>query len=303
MNDLLVAIRSALIADSTLLSLLPAADITTTYNKEAANYPCLVFGISGVSGVEGSADLKIAQVTFTAYSRTTKLATMQIISRVRDMFNNLPSAVSDASTYVHVSREQAGRDGYDSADETWIVSATYEMMYSASTFVAFTLVSGVVYADASSVSVDSSKKIADVTGNVSLETIFESVYRSEQNRFRNGVIYKSGITRITIQKMVFKPSSVNLIWSITRSASDTLADVTTAATSYTIGQASQPNSLQFLLHGTRSDNGKVIEIRANKAYCESMNIPFGTAGISMYDVAWTCLADGSNNVVKVSEEN
>lgn len=303
MNDILTAIRSALVADSTLLALVPAVDITTTYNKESANYPCMVFSVSHGGAYEGSTSLQKATIVFSAYSRTSKLAAMQIISRVRTLFNNLPNNVSDASIYVHVSVETDMADTYYERDDTWLVTATYEMLYAGSSYAAYSIASGSIYADATNVTAVAGKKIADFSGPVRYEVLFEKVLKSGQNRFHNGAFYKAGIAKVTLQKVAFLPASMYTIWSITRNAADTLADGSTTATSYKVTQSSQPNSLQFLFHGVRSDNGKQVEIRANKAYCESIVVPFGSTSVTVYDVTWLCLADSADNVIAIAEEN
>jgi len=162
---------------------------------------------------------------------------------------------------------------------------------------------GVIYADASDVTAVSGKKIANFTGPLVLDTGFEIIHQTEQERFAKAFYSHAGHVIIRISGVVFTEAALNLNYGITSNTSDTLADGSTAATSRTISQSIVPVVLQFLFQWTRTDSGKKMEIEADRAICPAMQIPFSRTDLAKYDAEWFCFGDASSNVVKISTEN
>ncbi len=103
--------------------------------------------------------------------------------------------------------------------------------------------------------------------------------------------------------MMFKASVVDLLWSITANTSGTLNDGVSSATTYQVSQSSCPSYLQVLFQMIKTDDGKKLEIEADKAVCQSLSIPFSKTDLSVFDCEWILLGDSSDNVVKVAVEN
>lgn len=303
MKNLFIAIRTQL-TDATLNAIVPLADITSSYNAQAAAYPCITLEISdGGAGLEISGVLR-ARLEIDAYSKLNEEELHTILERVRDLLHSQERAITDANTFVHViyeSKIEYGR--YDVVGRIWRARATYEVLYATSNLILITATSGAIYADDSDVTAVSGKEIAKFQGAISLDVAFTGKSQTESNRFAKAKWYSQGIALLTMEEVIFKAASLNKLWTIGYNASDTLADGATAATSYTVQQSSYPTYLQVLFQCVKSDDGKKLEIEADKAVCESFQIPFSTKELAIHRCRWSLLGDSSDNVVKVVVEN
>jgi len=303
MDSLVVAIRTAL-TDVTLNAIVLYLDITTTYSPESANYPCIVLGISA-----GGSQLDISGVTraslrIDVYSKTNKLHLYTIYNLVKGLLHNQERNVTTATRFIHVIYESDVQgDQYDSVNDVWQLTAFYEIVYSTSSVVITSGASGSIYADASDVTAVAGKKIADFRGPISLDVGFEKEANTDSHRFGKTVHYRAGIAVIRVRGVAYKPAIYNMVWGVTYNASGTLADDSTAATTYTITQTTKPTLMQFLFQGIRTDDGKKLEIEADRAYLERIDVPLRRSDVSVYDCEWVCLGDSSGNVVKVSVQN
>ena len=304
MDSLLKAIRTRLASDATLTTTVPAEDITSSFNVEYANYPCIVLGIEG-----GGSFLEISGVTkataiIDVYSDTNKQQLWTIYDQIKALLHNKERNITDSACVIHLIYESKVDDSqYDLARDVWHLTAQYEIMYSITGLSITTGASGSVYADDTSVSASPSKEIARFRGQVSLDVSFESAVCGGRDRFGKTVHYHTGLARLVFEEMMFKASVVELLWSITANGSGTLNDGTTSATTYQISQNSYPSYLQVLFQMTKTDDGKKLEIEAGKAVCQSLSIPFSKTDLSVFDCEWILLGDNSDNVAKVAVEN
>ena len=162
---------------------------------------------------------------------------------------------------------------------------------------------GTIKAATSNVS-DSSSQIAKFAGWVTLQTAFSRTARSEGERFVKDVYYGAGVGMLSFSDIHFQMDMLSTLWSITTNASGTLNDGSTAATTYTIGQSSKPQSLEILIQMTDKVTGKKIEIEAAKSYCEALLVGVPKNGyIATSDCVFYLLGDSSDNVVAVRMEN
>ncbi len=304
MDSLLKAIRTRLVSDATLTATVPANDITSSFNAEYADYPCIVLGIEG-----GGSFLEISGVTKATaivdiYSDTNKQQLWAVYNQVKALLHNQERSITDASCVIHLIYESKLDDSqYDLERDVWRLTARYEIMYSITGLSITTGASGSVYADNTSVSANPSKEIARFRGQVSLDISFESAVCGGRDRFAKTVHYHTGLARLVFEEMMFRASVVDLLWSITTNGSGKLNDGTTSATTYQVSQSSYPSYLQVLFQMTKTDDGKKLEIEAGKAVCQSLSIPFSKMDLSVFDCEWILLGDNSDNVVKVAVEN
>ena len=304
MDALLKAILDTLQADATLIALVPAADITGSYNAESANYPCVVVGVEAGGSLTEATGITRVTAVFDVYADTTKLAAWAIYDRIKALVHDECRALTDTSVLVHIFHEKFVEDSqYDLANDVWRLTARYDVLYSTTSVVAFSIEDGTIYAHASAVSADAAKKVADFSGILALDIAFLSTARTEQERFTKTLWFQKGAAFVEVERVVFKPASFNLLWGVTYNASDTLNDGETAATSYKITQSTTPSFLQFLFQGTLTSTGKKIEIEALNAVVEALQIPFSKAALSEHRCRWQCLGDTSSNVLKVAVEN
>ena len=162
---------------------------------------------------------------------------------------------------------------------------------------------GRVYAATAGVTASDANEVGEFAGPVWLQLHFRGVERREQERFTTGILYPMGLAVITFAEMAFSLSQLELLWGISSNASDTLADGSTAATSYTIAQGTSPQALEVLFQMTDRDTGKKVEVFSSKAYCPILDIGLPKHGLlKLPDVVWH-LVSSSSNIVKVSKEN
>jgi len=53
----------------------------------------------------------------------------------------------------------------------------------------------------------------------------------------------------------------------------------------------------------RADDGKKLEIEADRAICQNLMVPFSNKDFSVFNCEWILLGDNLENVVKVLMEN
>ena len=304
MDILLKAVRTRLTSDATLINIVAADDIISSYNAEYTNYPCISLGIEAGGSFSEISGVTRTTMVIDVYSRTNKQELWVIYDRIKTLLHNQERYITNVSRVVHLIHEVKVDDNqYDLARNVWHLSAQYEILYSITGLSITTGANGAVYADETSVSAISEKEIAKFRGQVSLDISFESEMHSGQDRFGETLYYHTGIARLTFEEMMFKPSSLNLLWDINANSSGTLNDGSTSATIYQVSQSSYPSYLQVLFQMTKTDDGRRLEIEADRAVCQSLNIPFSKSDLSVINCEWILLGDSSRSVVKVAVEN
>ena len=304
MDILLKAIRIRLIGDATLITMVDADDVTSSYNAEYANYPCISMGIEAGGSFSEISGVTRATLVIDVYSGTSKQELWTIYDRIKALLHNQERNITNASRVIHLIHEVKLDDSqYDVARNVWHLHTQYEVLYSMTGLSITTGACGAVYADEISVSATPSKEIAHFRGQVSLDISFESEVCNERDRFGKTLYYHTGIAKLTFEEMMFKASSLDLLWDINTNSSGKLNDGITSATIYHVSQKSHPSYLQVLFQMTKTDDGKKLEIEAERAVCQSLSIPFSKSDLSVFNCEWILLGDGSGSVVKVSVEN
>lgn len=304
MDLMLKAIRARLASDVTLTSIVHRDDITSSYNAEYANYPCIVLCIGAGGSLCEITGVTRASLYIDVYSDVSKQQLWTIYNRIKALLHNQEHSITDASCVVHFIYEAKVDDSqYDLNCDVWHIGAQYEILYSTAGLTITTGASGAAYADKVSVSAEPSKEIAKFRGQVSLDISFDRVIRSERERFGKIAHYHTGMAKLIFEEMMFKASVLGTLWNITINSSGKLNDDITSATVYSISQSSYPSYLQVLFQMTKTDDGKKLEIEAGKAVCQSLDVPFSKGDLSVINCEWLLLGDSSGNVVKVSVEN
>jgi len=304
MDILIKAIRTRLTNDSTLTSIVSAGDITSSFNAEVANYPCIVLSIEAGGSFSEISGVTKATLAVDIYSNINKQQLWTIYDKVKTLIHNRERDITDASRVIHVICETRVDDNqHDQQRRVWRLTAEYEILYSKTGLSITTGASGAVYAAEASVSATPSKEIAKFRGQVSLNVSFESEMRSERERFAKTVYYHTGTAELVFEEMMFKASVLDLLWNVTTTASGKLNDDSTLATAYQVSQNSYPSYLQVLFQMTKTDDGKKLEIEAGRAVCQSLSIPFSRTDFSILNCVWLILGDASGNIVRVAVEN
>jgi hypothetical protein len=302
MYALLKAIRAKLAGDKTLTDIVPVEDITSSYNIEHANYPCIILSIPGATTQEIAHIVK-AGLNIDIYSNKNNEQLWVIYERIKFLLYNQVHSINNSSCVVHAIYEIRVCDNhYDFSGNAWHLAIQYEIQYSTTEFPAVTVSCGKVYADRTSVNAIPTMEIASFRGAVSLDITFESVVRTERERFGKDVYFHTGMARLTFEEMIFKASVIDLLWNIDSSPTSKLNDKISGATVYQVAQSSYPAYLQVLFQMTKTEDGKKLEIEAGKAVFQKLNIPFTTKDFSVLNCQWVLLGDNSGNVVKIAVE-
>ena len=313
MDSLLAAVRSRL-QDGSLNETVDHDNITASYVPESAEYPCIVLSIIGGGSNFEMAGISRATLQIEVYSRTNKQECWTAYNRVKALLHNQESSISTIETRLHAIYETFVDDSpYDIGSDAWHLIATYNVLFSSFVVSVVTAVGGKMYADENDVTADSWNQVAEFRGVIAIDMSYESITRTGQERFVKSAYYKAGLVDILIEEVIFDPAMLYKLWGVTYSTSDTLADDSTAATSYTISQATYPRTLQLLLKftcpglhltpATGDMGGKIMEIQANRSVCRSLIIPFPKRDIVVGQCHFQCYADSSDNVIRVAVEN
>jgi len=303
MKLLFKAIRAAL-TDATLNAEVPIGDITSSYNAELANYPCIILDISegtmvGLAGV-GRAELEIR-----IYSKKNKQHLWEIYELVKGLLHNKERNITTSEVLIHAIYEAELRDNvFDGANQVWELRARYEVLYSSPSVIATTAATGKIYADPVNVEATAKKEIGNFSGKFSLKVEYsERTVQSGGKRFSNSVGYNTGIATVEIEEVVFKPENLKLLWDVSYNTNDKLADDSSSATSFTVTQETKPNYLQVLFQIIKTDDGKKLEVEADKGICEDLVLPFSKSDLTIHNCTWICLSDANGRIIKVSIEN
>lgn len=304
MRLLLKAIRDALIANVTLTATVPAADITSSYIAETANFPCITMAIDKGGSVFEITGVTRATLEIEIHSNTNKQQLWKIYEQIKALLHDQERNLTTFDRIIHLIYELDVDDTkFNSISQTWILTAKYEILYGTSGLEIITASSGAIYAHATAVTAVSGKEIAKFRGMISLDVSFEREIQSESERFGKEVFFRAGRAIITIGQVMFKADSMDLLWDISKNPTDTLADGSTAATSYTVNQSTVPSNLQVLFQCVKTGDGNKLEVQANNVVCEQLQIPFSTRDLSIYRCRFLCLGDSDGNVIKVTTEN
>ncbi len=305
MQLVLKAIRDILVADGTLTSTVAASDITSSFIAEVANFPCITISIGKGASTTEISGVTRAIVEINVNSIVNKQQLWEIYDQIKTLIHNQERNLTTGNRVFHLIYESSVDDTkFDSVSQSWMLLSKYEVLYGTTGLEITTgAVSGTIYADSTDVTADSGKEIAKFRGMVNLDIAFEHESHNASERFAKEVFFNNGTAIITIGEVMFKADSMNLLWDLTKNASDTLADDSTAATSYLVTQSTKPTYLQFLFRCLLTEDGKALEIEADKAVCEDLQIPFSNKDLSIYRCRWICLGDANSNVVRVSVEN
>lgn len=302
MDTLLAAIRTRL-QDGSLNETVAHNDITASYNPETANYPCIVLSIAGGGSGTEPWETTRATLRIDIYSRTNKQELWTAYNRVKVLLHTQELMVTTSTLKVVWIYESSVDDSvYNIESDAWHLVAFYEILYHTDEVIMYSAANGYIYADANDVK-RTSTKIGYFRGGLSIRMVYDYVARSEQERFPKNYRYRNGQVIITFEEVVFDPSMLNLLWGVTLDASDTLADDSTAATSYTISQSTFPRYLQFLFRCTRSYDSKAMEIEADKAVCNEITIPLMKRDLALSNCVFHCLADANDNIIRVAIAN
>ena len=304
MEQIIRAIRNKLAGDPILTTIVHSNDITTGHNAELANYPCALLSISAGGAGTQITGVSEAVLTINIYSKASKHQLLVIYDRIKLLIHNNERSITDVSVVIHSIKESfVDESKFDNAHSVWLLTARYNILYGTSGLLITTGAMGAIFADKNHVTAEPIKEVAKFRGQISLSISFDSEIRQSQERFGKAVYYKSGSAKLTVEEVMFKPSILDLLWSIETNNQGKLNDSITSATTYQLNQVSCPAYLQVLFQMIKTDDGKKLEIEASKAVCHNLTIPFSKKDFSVFNCEWILLSDNNDNIVRVGIEN
>lgn len=162
---------------------------------------------------------------------------------------------------------------------------------------------GRVYAATASVEAIDSHELGSFAGTFSVAIGFQGVGRTEQERFVKSKKYVFGYAVASMSEMTWNPAVINTLLNLTSSSTGTLNDGITSATTYTVTQATKPQSLQVLFRGQHDETGKWFEIRGLDAVCEEFPLYVPRIRLIQHNVRFLFMEDSSGNIVSFAYEN
>lgn len=163
--------------------------------------------------------------------------------------------------------------------------------------------SGRVYAATSSVEAIPDHELASFAGTFSLALGFQAVTGSEQERFPKRKKYVFGYATVSISEMTWNPGIINTLLSLTSSATGTLNDGITSATTYTIDQSTKPQPLQILFRAQHDQTKKWFEIRGLNGVCEEFPLYVPRIRLIQESIRFVFMEDSNGDVVNFAYEN
>ena len=271
---------------------------------ERANYPCITLEVDSGRALAGISGVYEAIIAIDIYSDTNKKQLWTIYEYVRSLLDNQEQHVSDDTIAIHSIRESDVRDSdYELSSSVWHLSAEFRVVYGSAGLNITTAADGAVYASQEAVSAIPSMEIAKFSGKMSLEISFQNALHSGRELFGKTVHFYRGAAKLRFEKMTFRASILSTLWNVDADTSGKLSDGTTSATTYRVSQESHPLYLQVLFQMTKTDDGKRLEVEADRAICRDLQIPFSKSDFSVVDCTWLLLGSASGDVMRVAVEN
>lgn len=130
MKELIKAILTVLKADSTLIATVPANDIHTTYNPEAANYPCVTVEIEAGQALNLPDGVEDDLIAIDMFSNVNNAETWDIHALVKGLLHNQALSISNTAVKIHsIQLAKKTSNGFSQKFGTWNVKTSYKILY------------------------------------------------------------------------------------------------------------------------------------------------------------------------------
>ena len=207
MEYVLKAVRNALIADTTLLTMVDEDDIHVSHIKELRNYPCVTMNVSSTRSASTVSGIESGMIDIEARATTSKLDAWEIASQIKTLLDEQELAVTDADRVFHLIKEiSTSDDVYDLYGNVWVIKMRFSIMYSkvSDNILVATSASGIIYAHETAVTAAAANEVAKFRGVVQLTIEFECEMRRTRNRFPKTGVYRIGQASLKIGEVMLK---------------------------------------------------------------------------------------------------
>ncbi len=152
---------------------------------------------------------------------------------------------------------------------------------------------------AASVLVTSANLLAELNGNVTVDTTWEKAEARWRTRAVRDRVAFAINAQITVEELEFKASNLSLLMTGAVTGSQPLYGESTAtAIFWRITTSTAPADKQFVFQFTRTSDGKVMQVYAPRAQVQNWPTPFAIDNFTLQGVVWDLMASTSGKLIE-----
>lgn len=152
---------------------------------------------------------------------------------------------------------------------------------------------------AASVLVTSANLLAELNGNVTIETTWEKAEARWRTRAVKDRVAYAINAQINVEELEFKASNLALLMTGATTGSQPLYGQSTATAVYwRITTSTAPANKQFVFEFTRTSDGKKMQIYAPKAQVQNWPTPFAIDNFTLQNITFDLLASTSGKLIE-----
>lgn len=152
---------------------------------------------------------------------------------------------------------------------------------------------------AASVLVTSANLLAELNGNVTIDTTWETAEARWRTRAVKDRVAYAINAQITVEELEFKASNLALLMTGLASGSQPLyGEATATALFWRITTSTAPANKQFVFEFTRTSDLKKMQIYAPKAQVQNWSPPFALENFTLQNVTWDLTASTSGKLLE-----
>jgi len=140
--------------------------------------------------------------------------------------------------------------------------------------------------------------LAELNGNVTINTDWEKAESRWRTRAIKDRIYYAINASIEVEELEFKASNLSLLMTGATTGSMALYGTTATATFWRITTSTAPRNLQWVFQFTRTDDGKKFQVYAPKANIANFPTPFAVDGYTLQNVTFDLMASTNGKLIE-----
>ena len=150
-----------------------------------------------------------------------------------------------------------------------------------------------------SVLVTTANQIAELNGNVTIDTTWESATARWRTRGIKDRFTYAIEAMIAVEELEFVASNLNRLFSGVSTGSTPLyGEATATALFYELRTSTAPADKQFVFEFTRTDDAKRFQIYAPKVQIENWPTPFAVDGFTLQNVNFNLMASTNGQMIR-----
>ena len=146
--------------------------------------------------------------------------------------------------------------------------------------------------------VTSARLLANLNGNVTIETTWEKAMARWRTRAITDIHAYAIDASISIEELEFRASNVAVLFTGYATGSTPLYGTTATATFWRIKTSTAPKNLQWCFEFVRTDTGKKMQIYAPKVQVENFPTPFSVDNFTMQNMTFQLMASTNGKLIE-----